>query len=160
MNRHIRQATQEDAALLARLNHSVQHTHHKLNPDRYKDNRPDEPGVIAEFERRLQTEEDLIYIVEVDGAAVGYASCKYTIPGENPYVQAAPRLHIDQAGVEEEFRGKGIGTALVAHVEEVARERGIDSVTLGVYGRNQDALRLYERLGFTIESVRMIKNLP
>jgi GNAT superfamily N-acetyltransferase len=46
------------------------------------------------------------------------------------------------------YQNRGIGTALVHAVEDVARKRGHDRVVLGVGVDNPDAKRLYERLGY------------
>jgi ribosomal protein S18 acetylase RimI-like enzyme len=50
------------------------------------------------------------------------------------------------------FRGQGVGTRLMAVVEEDLRQRGYSSVYLNVGQENQAALRLYERLGYRIVS--------
>ena len=55
---------------------------------------------------------------------------------------------IEAAAVVEPLRGRGIGTALMHAAEELARERGIGIVQLGVEDVNPAARRLYERLGY------------
>lgn len=52
-------------------------------------------------------------------------------------------------GVEREFRGQGVGNALIAAALTWARrERKLGWIDLSVFAHNQRALRLYERLGF------------
>jgi RimJ/RimL family protein N-acetyltransferase len=52
-------------------------------------------------------------------------------------------------GVEREFRGQGVGTALIAAALAWARrERKLRWIELSVFAHNQRALLLYERLGF------------
>jgi ribosomal protein S18 acetylase RimI-like enzyme len=48
-------------------------------------------------------------------------------------------------------RGRGIGSALLRLVQQVARRDGLASVMLHVEQRNTSARRLYERVGFAIE---------
>jgi len=55
---------------------------------------------------------------------------------------------IEVLAVAESARGKGVGTDLVRAVIDAAREAGMRSVRLEVVDVNDDALRLYERLGF------------
>ena len=42
----------------------------------------------------------------------------------------------------------GIGTALMRRAEEKARSAGKRTMSLGVVGENEGAIRLYERLGY------------
>ncbi len=45
-------------------------------------------------------------------------------------------------------QGQGIGTAMIAALDEIARENGLAEVEIGVDVENGRALALYERLGF------------
>ena len=47
-----------------------------------------------------------------------------------------------------EFRGKGIGTALLRHVIDAARKEGLTRVTLLTDGGNKRAQALYRKCGF------------
>ena len=50
--------------------------------------------------------------------------------------------------VSEAWRGRGIGSAIIAGLLRAAREMHAEQVEIGVGLRNYDALRLYRRLGF------------
>ena len=47
------------------------------------------------------------------------------------------------------WRGRGVGSALLAALIEVARERGFDGLALSVEYRNR-AVQLYRRIGFEV----------
>lgn len=51
-------------------------------------------------------------------------------------------------GIRQEFRGKGIGTLLMAELVVVARERGVPALVLEVDVKNKPALRIYNGAGF------------
>jgi RimJ/RimL family protein N-acetyltransferase len=53
--------------------------------------------------------------------------------------------------VAAEWRGRGVGTALVAAAIEWARERGLHKLALSVFPHNQAAIALYRKLGFAEE---------
>ncbi len=55
---------------------------------------------------------------------------------------------IQNLGVVPKRRNSGLGTALLAHSLEGFRNAGILRVTLEVTAQNEDAIRLYRRLGF------------
>lgn len=61
---------------------------------------------------------------------------------------ARPLLNLHDIAVHPSFRGRGIGTALIAKAESVGRERGCAKLTLEVLEGNTGAKALYERLGF------------
>jgi ribosomal protein S18 acetylase RimI-like enzyme len=62
--------------------------------------------------------------------------------------------------VEEEFRGMGLGKAMIESAESWCRERGLLSLTLNVGFHNAGARELYDRLGFRTRSTVMRKDLP
>jgi ribosomal protein S18 acetylase RimI-like enzyme len=59
-------------------------------------------------------------------------------------------LRIECLAVAPEKRGQGIGTLLLAAVDELARTKGFDAVRLEVVDTNPLAQRLYERQGFRV----------
>jgi ribosomal protein S18 acetylase RimI-like enzyme len=50
--------------------------------------------------------------------------------------------------VDEAERNKGIGTEIMCCAEQMIRKRGFNRVALGVRVENEDAQRLYKRLGY------------
>ena len=61
--------------------------------------------------------------------------------------------------VDERHRGSGLGGRLMETGEEWAREQGMQGIALNVASHNAPARKLYERLGYQIESVQMSKRL-
>jgi len=58
------------------------------------------------------------------------------------------RFLIDGLCVAEGARDRGIGSALIESVCDLARRRGYSAIRLDVVDSNRDARRLYERRGF------------
>lgn len=54
-------------------------------------------------------------------------------------------------------RNRGVGGALLQRSEEWAREQGADGLVLAVFQDNVGARRLYERLGFRDDVVRVVR---
>ena len=59
-------------------------------------------------------------------------------------------LYLFALDVDTRYQNLGVGTALIAAVEEEARQRGLNRVNLEVGVANDDARRLYERLGYVL----------
>ena len=60
--------------------------------------------------------------------------------------------------VAADWRGRGVGTALVAAAIESARARGLHKLTLSVFPHNRAAIALYRKVGFVDEG-RRVKHL-
>ena len=58
-----------------------------------------------------------------------------------------------------ELRGRGYGRTLLYAAEREARQRGIKSLGLNVFGGNVIAQRLYESAGYQVTSTHMRKRL-
>ncbi len=58
-------------------------------------------------------------------------------------------LYIDDFSVRREYRRRGIGTELMKAAESHARDLGIPAILLHVEKKNEKALALYERLGYS-----------
>ena len=63
-------------------------------------------------------------------------------------------IHVNNIAVRPELRGRGFGSALLAHVLEEGRKAGARRSTLEVRRSNDEARRLYERFGFRVAGVR------
>lgn len=61
---------------------------------------------------------------------------------------AKPLFNIHDLAVTPAARGKGVASALMAKLEEIARARGACKITLEVLSGNTKAKGLYERQGF------------
>ena len=57
--------------------------------------------------------------------------------------------------VAREWRGRGVGSALLAAAIEWARGRGLHKLSLGVFAHNTAAIELYRKFGFVEEGHRI-----
>jgi GNAT superfamily N-acetyltransferase len=63
---------------------------------------------------------------------------------------ARPGLYLEDLYVQPAQRGAGIGQALLRHLGEIARERGCGRFEWSVLDWNENAIRLYEKMGATV----------
>ncbi|WNG48446.1 GNAT family N-acetyltransferase [Archangium minus] len=68
-------------------------------------------------------------------------------------------LLLDGIAVDPAARGRGLGTRLLAHAVELARQDGLRWVRLGVVDTNPRARALYERCGFVAERTQEVSPL-
>ncbi len=62
----------------------------------------------------------------------------------------ADEYYISNLGVHPSAQGQGIGSELLTFAEKLAGESGLSKVSLIVGSYNQNALRLYQRVGYCI----------
>ena len=86
-----------------------------------------------------------IYVVRTPDCAVAGFCAFWLVVDE---------IHINNVAVRAQFRGHGIGTALLRHVLAEARQLGARRATLEVRASNEAARRLYERIGFYVAATR------
>jgi RimJ/RimL family protein N-acetyltransferase len=55
--------------------------------------------------------------------------------------------------VHDDFQNKGLGKILTNYILDIAEERGLKKVTLGVVAHNERAIHVYEKLGFVKEGL-------
>jgi [ribosomal protein S18]-alanine N-acetyltransferase len=85
------------------------------------------------------------YVVrDAGGVVVGFCS----------FWRVADELHINNFAVVPKRRGAGAGTTLLREVMHACAGMGARRATLEVRRSNEDAIRLYERLGFRQGGVR------
>jgi ribosomal protein S18 acetylase RimI-like enzyme len=87
------------------------------------------------------------WVALLDGRIVGFFALGLRTTLESNRHVAALRV----LAVAQEYRGRGIGAALVRRSIEEARRRGARKLSLTVLGSNERAIRFYERESFVVE---------
>jgi RimJ/RimL family protein N-acetyltransferase len=107
---------------------------------------------VAEERRYLRAlrryADAVVLLAEENGSVLGRLSASRDAhPASN---------HVADVGlmVAAGHRRRGIGTALLASVEDWAREVGVRKLELHVFPHNGPAIALYERVGYRREGVR------
>jgi GNAT superfamily N-acetyltransferase len=110
--------------------------------------------VIAEALRSV-SDDPTVFVAEVDGAGAGFIhvrSLEY-------YYRQSKHGHVADLVVAPACEGQGIATALLARAEEWSRAQGYDWMTIGVFEENVRAERLYQKLGYRRDIIRLLKVL-
>ncbi|MEG2985817.1 MAG: GNAT family N-acetyltransferase [Peptostreptococcaceae bacterium] len=61
--------------------------------------------------------------------------------------------------INENYQGKGYGYRAMKEIEGVAKTLGLDKIDLHVFGHNEIAINLYEKLGYKATNIMMSKKL-
>lgn len=98
------------------------------------------------------SEKHELYIIESDNTAVGFIHIWYK--GGNV-------AWIEDVFIDEEYRGKGIGSQAINSAEEIIKQQpGYTAVCMDVVPRNKNALATYYKLGYdTLSLITVRKEL-
>lgn len=103
------------------------------------------------YESLLAELPEAFIVAEIDGKHVGYIMCKTEFGFSNfKKLGFVKKGHVVSIAVLEEHRRKGIGKALVEESVKGVKSRKCDEFYLEVRCSNNEAVRLYENLGFVI----------
>lgn len=145
----VRPATQEDVAVLARLNGFVHGPHVEGRPDFFQPP-SDKEKLASLFHDFLSGEDALAFIAEAEEEArpVGYVTA--TIHHNPGSVLTRPRsfAFVEHIAVDPEHAREGIGAALVEAVRTAGKDAGCTTVLTDVWDFNKTALAFFDGLGF------------
>ncbi len=147
----VRAAKPEDIPGIKILLLQVLAVHNAIRPDLFKPvgaKYTDEE--IAEI---IDDPQDPVFVC-VDsetGAVAGHCFCNVIDKAESTATHAMKTLYIDDLCVDEKLRGRHIGSALMDHVRQYAREGGFYNITLHAWEGNDPALEFYRRSGFGVQ---------
>jgi GNAT superfamily N-acetyltransferase len=95
----------------------------------------------------------------IDGEMVGSASVDIAdMPSVGNMMRGVPTAEFG-VSVIDRYRGRGIGRALIEHLERWAAERGVERMILNVSEANEGAIRLYHSMGYRDFDRAMLKSL-
>jgi ribosomal-protein-alanine N-acetyltransferase len=103
------------------------------------------------YESLLEELPEAFIVAEIDGKVIGYIMCKTEYGFSNfKKLGFVKKGHIVSVAVLEQHRGKGIGTMLVNESLKGVKMKQCGEMYLEVRCSNNDAVKLYERLGFVV----------
>jgi len=94
----------------------------------------------------LESPDTTVVFAERDGEVVGYVMLRERMPPASLGLEDA--LEIARLYARKRAVGSGVGAALMQRAIAEAAGRGKDAVWLGVWDRNERAIRFYESWGF------------
>ena len=99
-----------------------------------------------------------IVVAERDGTVCGFAVLNHIVRPENPFMFERDFLDIDEFGVDEIFRRRGVGAAMIRFIRDYAAAKGFRRLELNMWEFNRGALAFYETEGF--QTFRRYMEIP
>ena len=154
----IRRAKTKDIPGILKLLIQVDMVHHIGRPDLFKGpatkyNSEELAGIIADDKTPV------FVCVDDEEKVLAYAFCVHKKEKDNAVLTDIRTLYIDDICVDEEARGRHIGSMIYNEVLNYAKEQGVYNITLNVWSCNPGAMKFYEAMGLIPQKVCMEKIL-
>ena len=100
----------------------------------------------------LDTKENYFYTFNVEQNIIGYLwLAKNKVNPEDAFIY--------DFAVEPEFQNKGFGTQAMGEIFIAAKKLGFKKIGLHVFGKNERAIHVYNKLGFIPTDITMSRDL-
>lgn len=135
----------EDAEQIAKISMQVSMIHFDNMQNEFKQPRLDK--TIAYIEDCIKNKDRFVIKAEDKNMLCGYMIVSFRYYPEEFFVNTKIGF-ISDLGVDENFRGCGIGKQIFAFAENLMKENGVNILDVDLYSFNHSAERLYDNLGF------------
>jgi ribosomal protein S18 acetylase RimI-like enzyme len=106
----------------------------------------DEAFSIKKMTAEFSDKNSEFYFAMLDNKVIGYLKLNFG-PSQTE-LKDDKALEIERIYVLKEFHGKHVGQILYNKAIEIARQKNVDYVWLGVWEKNQRAINFYKKNGF------------
>lgn len=108
--------------------------------------------VIPKENFENMVENNNIYVVKYKGNIVGYITFQYEEKISHG-MHDRRILKITAIAIDEPYRGKGFGRALLEFTKTYAKKENCTDIYLSVNEENIGARKLYEKIGMTVKNI-------
>lgn len=144
---HIRVATIEDVVVLCEISaKTFVETYGEQNTPENLQKYLEEKFNKKQISDEIQTLDTIFLLVECNHETIGYAKMRLNL-AEN---SDSKSLEIERIYIEKAFHGQKLGAILMQKCIDVSREKGYQSLWLGVWEYNPKAIGFYKKWGFEI----------
>ena len=126
-------------------------------------NRPDiykkvSKTIYKAYFRELLSDKNIEFLViKKDNKIVGYAIIRFIELKNMDLLNDKFFAYIDEICIKESNRGQGLGRELFDYSYNLVKRNGAESLELGVWSFNENAIGFYKAIGMVEKNIRMEK---
>jgi ribosomal protein S18 acetylase RimI-like enzyme len=145
----IRQATIADAAIITNLSVTTFiDAFGSVNTKEDMDKYISECMSLQRLSEEIEDTGSLFLLAVLDGSPVGYTKLRWTeIPDE---LTGTKPIEIERIYVLQQYQNRKVGIELMNYCINYGLSNNYDTIWLGVWEHNTNAIRFYERAGFQL----------
>ena len=148
MDISVRYARRNELEEVNRLRKQVNEVHVNGRPDIFK------AGFCQQLRDHVYDNFDSgdsdIIVALAGGTVCGFAAVRYVKRSETPFSYERSYYMIEEFGVDENYRRKGVAAGLIGFCKEEARAKGYKRMELDYWAFNEAAEKFYEQAGFKV----------
>lgn len=103
---------------------------------------------LEKLEKELANEDSYFFFVCVNQEVAGYL--KVNLDGAQSDEVISDSLEVERIYVRRAYQGQGLGTYLIQKSIDIAKEKNKKNMWLGVWEKNEKAIRFYQAMGFEL----------
>lgn len=155
----VRSAHIDDHAMLRGLYQQIDDLHYHAHPDLFQTPN-NEQRTLEYLREQIDSPDSAVFVALVANRIVGLSNVLVKEKSENAIVKHQRYAEVDEIVIDKRFRRRGIASTLLqASIEWARQQNNVQSVRLGVFAFNEDALRFYEAKGFQTLYRQMVLDL-
>ena len=129
--------------------------HFQAEPWEYKE--PNHAAATKHFESVLADGRLTVLLAEREGVVAGYLMVEEVHRPDNAIKHGVNYLYIHHVATSEQFRRRGVGSALFARADQLASERDLADLRLNTSSFNEGAHAFFASRGFQTLELRMLR---
>ena len=149
----IRDVLESDLSSIAELLLIVHELHVNAHPETYREISHE---IAVDFlARRMAEKNAYLRVAEIDSELHGYYTATIRSSPSLPLCQPRDFIYLNEVVVRPQSRMRGVGRALMADLQVLARQDGVAEIELDVGCFNSEAKAFFQRQGFEVLRERM-----
>lgn len=154
----IREAKLKDVKQIAIIMEQISRIHYENRPEIFKEKSKKE--IEDDVIQTIKNKERTILVATDESLNIcGVLIYKIKEVKNHINLKDSRTLWIDELGVDEKCRKKGIGKTLMKEVEKIAKSEECSRIELNCWNFNENAIKFYERQGMVTQRRIMEKKL-
>lgn len=142
----VRYAARDELARVNDIRAMVNQVHVNGRPDIF---RPDFCEELRQhIYQKFDADDSDVIIAVINDVICGYAVAEYIDKPLSPYSLARRYYRIEEFGVDEAYRRRGVARAMIDFCKNEAARMRFPRIELDMWEFNQSALAFYEKMGF------------
>lgn len=154
----IRNVEIKDLEQIAKILKQVAQIHYMNRTDLFKNK--NEKIIKEEIKETMNNHSKKILIIS-DKKSIVYGTLIYSIKEIKNHnnLKDMKILWIEDLGVDERFRNKGIGKKLILEAEKIAKKLKCERIELNCWEFNQNAIKFYNKVGMETQRRIIVKEI-